>query len=108
MTSTRRLRELDALIDDLTVDAYNDEEQLGGFLVGADEALQRGETARITGIEVEIIKVDAGPDARTGLTARVQRDNQAYDVALADLAFADGSRLGRIVAAYRRWQGRTP
>ncbi len=36
------LSEPDALIDDLTVDAYNDEEQLAGFLVGADEALQGG------------------------------------------------------------------
>lgn len=29
--------ELDGLIDELTVDAYNDEEQLGGFHVGAEE-----------------------------------------------------------------------
>lgn len=108
MTTTTQLRELDALIDDLTVDAYGDEEQLAGFLVGADEALQRDEPARIAGIEVEVIEVDAGPDARTGLTARVQRDGQTYDVALADLTFAGDSQLGRIVAAYRRWQGRTP
>lgn len=39
MSKTKQLRELDALIDDLTVDAYDDEEQLAGFLVGADEAL---------------------------------------------------------------------
>jgi len=45
MRKTARLSELDALIDDLTVDAYNDEEQLAGFLVGADEALQGGEPA---------------------------------------------------------------
>ncbi len=43
-----------------------------------------------------------------GLTARVQRDGQTYDVALADLTFDADSQLGRIVAAYRRWQGRTP
>jgi hypothetical protein len=52
--------------------------------------------------------VDAGPDARTGLTARVRRDGQIYDGALADLTFDADSRFGRIVAAYRRWQGRTP
>jgi len=33
---------------------------------------------------------------------------QTYDVALADLTFDADSQLGRIVAAYRRWQGRTP
>lgn len=108
MSKTARLSELDALIDALTVDAYNDEEQLSGFFVGAEEALRRDEPAWVVGVEVEVIKVDAGPDARTGLTARVQRDGQTYDVALADLTFAGGSQLGRIVAAYRRWQGRTP
>lgn len=108
MSKTAQLSELDALIDDLTVDAYGDEEQLAGFLVGADEALQGREPASIVGVEVAVVKVDAGPDARTGLTARVQRDGQIYDVALADLTFDTDSQLGLIVAAYRRWQGRTP
>ena len=39
MTTTA---ELDALIEELTVDAYGDEEQLGGFLVGAEEARVHG------------------------------------------------------------------
>ena len=108
MSKTARPSELDALIHDLTVDAYNDEEQLAGFLVGADEALQGREPASIAGIDVDVIEVDAGPDSRTGLTARVQRDGRTYDVALADLTFDGNSQLGRIVAAYRRWQGRAP
>jgi hypothetical protein len=107
MTRTKQLRELDALIDDLTVDAYNDEEQLCGFLVGADEALQRNEPARIAGVEVKVIGVDIGPDTRAGLRARVRRDGTTYDVSFADLTFAAGSQLGLIAAAYRRWQGRT-
>ena len=96
----------DALIDELTVDAYNDEEQLSGFHVGAEEALRRGEHATIAGVVVEVVAVDCGPDARTGLLARVSREGAAYDVALADLAFSAGSELGRVVAAYRRWLGR--
>jgi hypothetical protein len=98
--------ELDALIEELTIDAYNDEDQLSGFLVGAQEALTRGEPATIVGVGVEVVKVDCGPDARTGLTARVRRAGAIYEVALADLAFASGSQLGLVVAAYRRWQGR--
>jgi hypothetical protein len=107
MTRTTRLAGLDALIDDLTVDAYGDEEQLAGFLVGAEEALGRGERAQLAGVQVEVTNVDAGPDARTGLTARVRRGDTTYEVALADLAFDAGSQLGLVVAAYRRWQGRT-
>jgi hypothetical protein len=98
--------ELDALIEELTVDAYNDEEQLSGFLVGAEEAVVRGEQATIAGVSVEVISVDCRPDARTGLTARVSRDGARHEVALADLTLAPGSELGVVVAAYRRWQGR--
>ncbi len=32
--------DLDALIEDLTLDAYGEEEQLTGFLTGAEEALE--------------------------------------------------------------------
>lgn len=100
--------ELDALIDELTVDAYGDDEQLSGFLVGADEALATGERAHIVGIEVEVLAVDSGPDCRTGLLARVRRSDAMHDVTLSDLVFDDDSELGRVVAAYRRWQGRSP
>lgn len=55
---------------------------------------------------VDVISVDCGADARTGLTARVLRDATKHTVALADLRFATGSALGRVVAAYRGWQGR--
>jgi hypothetical protein len=97
--------QLDAMIDDLTVDAYGDDEQLSGFLVGADEALVPGERASIVGVDVEILAVDAGPDERTGLLAGVRRDGQAYEVTLADLSFPAQSALG-LVAVYRRRQGR--
>ncbi|MGH2946927.1 MAG: hypothetical protein ACRDPC_11810 [Solirubrobacteraceae bacterium] len=90
----------------MTLDAYDDEEQISGFLVGADEALKSGEPAQIVGIDVEVMQVDAGPDVRTGLTARVTPAGGTYEVAPADLAFLADSDLGAVVAAYRRWQGR--
>jgi hypothetical protein len=97
---------LDALIEELTVDAYNDEEQLSGFLVGADEALLRGQQATIAGVTVEVVSIDCRRDARTGLTARVLRDKTSHEVVLEDLTFAADSALGVVVTAYRRWQGR--
>jgi len=108
MTSRANTDHLDALIEELTVDACGDDEQISGFLEGADEALRSGETARIVGVDIELVAVDAGPDARTGLLATVRRQNQTYDVALADLDFSPNSELGAVVAAYRRWQGRAP
>ncbi len=91
--------ELEALTDDLAVDAYADDEQLSGFLVGADEALRDGERAHIAGVEVEVLAVDAGPDCRTGLLARVRHGETTHDVTLSDLVFDDDSELGRAVAS---------
>ena len=52
------------------------------------------------------MSVDCGPDARTGLTARVMRDGTTHEVALTDLTFSADGALGVAVAADRRWQGR--
>jgi hypothetical protein len=57
-------------------------------------------------VEVKVLAVDCGPDARTGLLARVRHREATHEVSLADLRFAAGSELGLVVAAYRRWQGR--
>jgi hypothetical protein len=72
--------ELDALIDEVTVDAYGDEEQLTGFLTGAEEALQAPEPASIVGVPLEVLKIDTGPDARRGLTAICERDGVRHEV----------------------------
>ncbi|HTU84671.1 MAG TPA: hypothetical protein VMF57_03795 [Solirubrobacteraceae bacterium] len=102
----RSSAQLNALIDELTVDCYNDEEQETGFQVGAEEALVRGERARLAGHEFEVRAVIHGPDVRTGLRARVRgEDRGTHEVALSDLEFPNDSELGTVVAAYRRWLG---
>jgi hypothetical protein len=51
------------------------------------------------------VKVDMGPDVRRGLTAICERESTRHEVSLADLTFPAASKLGRVVAAYRRWLG---
>lgn len=102
----RSSAQLDALIEELTVDCYNDEEQETGFQVGAEEALVHGERARLAGRELQVGAVIHGPDVRAGLRARVRGEDEAtHEVALSDLEFPDESELGTVVAAYRRWLG---
>ena len=107
MSSATDLATLDALIEEPTVDAYGDEE-LVGFLTGAKDALTVGEIATVAGVEIRIVAVDCGPDARRGLFAVCERDHQRFEVSLADLTFGPSSELGQIVAAYRRWLGCDP
>jgi hypothetical protein len=105
--STVSPAELD-LINDLTVDCYNDEEQLTGLLTGAEEALVIGEIATIAGAEIRIMAVDLPSDMRRGLTAVCERDGERFVLSLADIRFGDTSELGRVAGAYRRWLGCSP
>lgn len=94
---------LDLLIEELTVDCYGDEEQLGGLLVGAEDALEIGEVARVVGTPIRVIGVTQGPDVRRGLIAVCERDGQRFEVSLVDVDFEPRSELGHVAAAYRRW-----
>ena len=108
MTGAHDLAALDALIEELTVDAYGDEEQLVGFLTGAEDALTVPEVATVAGVEVRIVAVDCGPDARRGLIAVCERDRRRLELSLADIVFEERSELGQVAAAYRRWLGCNP
>lgn len=102
----RSSAQLDRLIEELTVDAYDDEEQETGFQVGAEEALVPGEHARLAGYDFEVCRIIHGPDVRTGLRASVRgQDGKTHEVALSDLEFPDDGELGTVVAADRRWLG---
>jgi hypothetical protein len=106
--STPSTAELDALIDELTVDCYSDEEQLTGLLTGGEEALVVGEIATIAGAEIKVMALDCPSDLRRGLTALCERDGRRYELSLADIRFGDAPELGRIAGAYRRWLGCSP
>jgi hypothetical protein len=100
--------ELDALIEELTIDCYNDEEQLTGLLTAAEEALVVGEIATIAGMEIRVVAVDCPTGIRRGLTAGCERDGKRFELSLADLRFADESELRHVTHAYRHWLGCEP
>lgn len=65
--------------------------------MGAEEALVDAEPATIVGVDVNVLSVDCGPGARTGLIAHVRRDGATFEVALADLTLPSESALGLVV-----------
>lgn len=98
---------LQQLIDDITVDAYGDGEQLGAFL-DAFEEVDLPCPAVLLHVPVDVVRIDFTGDERRGLTARCRHEGRAEEVSLADLRFQPGSVAAWIHAAYRTWLGLRP
>src|SRR5260370_16927905 len=56
--------ELDAMIDEATVDAYNEDEQLAGLFTMLEENLAVPFTTTVMGVEVMVRGVDLSSDGR--------------------------------------------
>jgi hypothetical protein len=95
--------ELDELIEEVTVDAYNDSEQLGSFecvFAGADLPV----AAETLGMPCTLIEVVFDGDERRGLIGVVDLDGRQHRISLLDVTILDTtSEAARLTAAFRRW-----
>ena len=91
------------MIEEATVDAYNESEQETGFLTMIEENLRCPFPARIVGEEVEVVRFDVGPAGR-GIVAHCRRGGRRYVVDVLALEWPphppDGARW---IDAYRAW-----
>ena len=100
--------ELNDLVDEIVVDAYNDDEQLSAFQVVIEDEVALPADASVIGEPVTVLSIDY-ENERRGLTARCRReDGSEYTVAACDLVFPEGSKGSDYIAAYRRWLGIDP
>jgi hypothetical protein len=95
---------LDTLIDEVTVDAYDEYEQLQGFANAFDEDANFPCSGTVIGEDVEVLSVSVG-DHRRELIATCKRGNRRYDIALLDIKVHGDPATSRLIAAYRRWLG---
>jgi hypothetical protein len=95
--------DLDGLIEEITVDCYNEEEQLIGFENAFDDATFPC-PGTVVGEAVEVRSV-AAAERRRELIAICQRGGRRYEVALLDVEIQADAATSRLVAAYRRWIG---
>jgi hypothetical protein len=95
---------LEAMIEEATVDAYGDDEQLTGLFAMIEEHLSVPFVTTVLRVEVTVNNVDLSGDSIVAICAR-GRDRQRID--LLDLPLPtpppDGSAW---VDAYRHWAGR--
>jgi hypothetical protein len=92
------------MIEEATVDAYGDDEQLTGLFTMIEERLAVPFTATVLGIEVTVRKVDLTADTIVAICAR-GRHRQRID--LLDLPLPAPPPEGAVwIDAYRYWAGR--
>ncbi len=98
--------DLDVLIDDITVDAYDDDddEQLQGFANAFDEDAKFPWLGTVTGEDVEVLSISV-KNHRRELIATYKRGNRRYDIALLDIDVRADPATSQLIAAYRRWLG---
>jgi len=94
-------KELDALVEEATVDAYGDDEQLGGFAVMIEENLGMPFETTVLGVQVTVTGIT---QAESGIVADCVRDGQHQAIAVLDLPLPEPPPEGaQWIAAYRHW-----
>ena len=105
MIDETRIREL---LDEATVDCYNEDEEFMGVLVSLQDNLSFPMRATLAGAPVEVQGID---DQRSslhrGIVAEIEREGQVYYVSLADLEFVKPDEMSAEWLAMYRWWVKT-
>jgi len=105
MSPTRRADpELDGLIDEITVDSYDEYEQLSAFQTAFENDAAFPFAGTVVGEPVDVLPVH-GEDERHELIATCRRNGREYEIALLDVDITADTDTSRLIAAYRRWMG---
>ena len=93
---------LEALIEEATVDAYGEDEQLTGFFTMIEESLAVPFTTTVLGVEVSVVGVDLAEDGR--VVGRCARGSVRQDIGILDLPLPEPAPEGsQWIEAYRYW-----
>ena len=94
---------LEALIEEAVVDAYGDEEQIGGFLTMMEEHLALPFSINILGVDAVVEKVDMTRDGR--IVAVCRRGKTRQRIEILDLPLPKPTPAGaEWIAAYSHWR----
>ena len=95
--------ELDALVEEATVDAYGDDEQLDGFAVMIEDNLEVPFETTVLGVTVTVQKIT---QTESGIVANCVRDGRHQAISVLDLPLPEPPPRGaHWIAAYRHWAG---
>lgn len=93
--------ELDALVEQATIDAYGDDEQLAGFAVMIEDNLEMPFVTTVLGVTVLVKGVT---QTASGIMADCVRDSYHQAIHVLDLPLPEPPPKGaECIAAYRHW-----
>ncbi|MFF9688024.1 hypothetical protein [Streptomyces sp. NPDC014623] len=96
--------ELEAMIDEATVDAYGEDEQRTGLFTMLEETLALPFTTTVLGAEVTVRGVDLTSDGR--IVALCSRGHVRQSIGILDLPLPSPAPEGaEWIEAYRHWAG---
>ncbi|WP_406171349.1 hypothetical protein [Streptomyces sp. NBC_00996] len=96
--------ELEARIEEATVDAYNEDEQLTGLFTMLEEHLGLPFTTAVLGVEVTVDGIDLTPDGR--IVALCSRGGVRQSIGILELSLPRPAPEGaEWIEAYRHWAG---
>jgi hypothetical protein len=94
---------IEALIEEATVDCYDEYEQPTGLLTMIQDELDMPFTTRIFGLEVAVVAVEQD-DSGLGVVAVCERQGERQRLSLSDLPLPSPPPEGaQWIAAYRLW-----
>ena len=95
--------ELDALIDQATVDCYNEDEELAGFAVMLEDNLALPFETTVLGVTVIVEEIR---QTESGIVAICVRGKHRQAIPVLDLPLPDPPPAGaEWITAYGRWAG---
>src|ERR1700682_3161859 len=98
--SKARLKEL---IEQAIVDAYGEEEQVGGFFTMIEEYLALPFRVKVLGVDADVEKVDITPDGQ--IVAICHRGKTRQKIPILDLPLPTPAPAGgEWIIAYRNWR----
>ena len=96
--------ELDCLIAEITIDAYDEDEALQAFDNAFDEDASFPLPGSVIGEDITVLSIGQA-NSRRELTATCTRNKRHYEIALLDITIHANPTVSRLLAAYHRWFG---
>lgn len=98
----KKPKNLEALIEEATMDAYGEDEQRSGFLVMMQDNIPVPFPATLGDIEMQVVDFD-GTQSR--LLACCERNGKKFSVDVLDIEPVKGTKGTERLEAYRSWCG---